>query len=75
MSLGYHTSCGQYKGMATFFLLLTRVKIGNRLRMVLKVKNVRLGVFPGDGCHHPNSLECLSGRDAVAIMGGGGVLL
>ena len=27
----------------------------NRLRMVSKVRNVRLGVFSGGGCHHPNS--------------------
>ena len=32
----------------------------NRLRMVSKVRNVRLGVFSGGGCHHPNidQLKC-----------------
>ena len=54
----YHTSTGQYIGVATFFFFFlgTRVKIGqkNRLRMVSKVRNVRLGVFSGGGCHHSN---------------------
>ena len=27
----------------------------NRLRMVSKVRNVRLGVFSGGGCHHPKA--------------------
>ena len=25
--------------------------------MVSKVRNVRLGVFSGGGCHHPNKIE------------------
>ena len=25
--------------------------------MVSKVRNVRLGVFSGGGCHHPNNLN------------------
>ena len=29
----------------------------NRLRMVSKVRNVRLGVFSGGGCHHPNNVN------------------
>ena len=28
----------------------------NRLRMISKVRNVRLGVFSGGGCHDPNIL-------------------
>ena len=49
----YHTSTGQYIGVATFFFFfLNWTK--NRLRMVSKVRNVRLGVFSGGGCHHPN---------------------
>ena len=54
----YHTSTGQYIGVATFFFLnLGYNWTKNRLRMVSKVRNVRLGVFSGGGCHHPNHLR------------------
>ena len=33
-----------------------KVVTKNRLRMVSKVRNVRLGVFSGGGCHHPKSI-------------------
>ena len=72
----YHTSTGQYIGVATFFFFfflfffflfwnpgLNWTK--NRLRMVSKVRNVRLGVFSGGGCHHPNSRHlCLRGSNS-----------
>jgi len=35
--------------------------------MVSKVRNVRLGVFSGGGCHHPNTIPG-SGRNAEVKM-------
>ena len=55
----YHTSIGQYKGWQLFFFSFffeSGLKLDeNRLRMVSKVRNVRLGSFLGGGCHHPNN--------------------
>ena len=42
-----------YRG-GIFFLEPELKWAKNRLRMVFKVRNVRLGVFSGGGCHHPN---------------------
>ena len=32
--------------------------------MVSKVRNVRLGVFSGGGCHHPNNIFTLQTEDS-----------
>ena len=44
----YHTSTGQYIGVATFFFLESGLKLAkNRLKMVSKVINFWLCVFSG----------------------------
>ena len=50
-----HLNWSIYRGGKLFFFLNPGLNwTKNRLRMVSKVRNVRLGVFSGGGCHHPN---------------------
>ena len=53
---GSYTSTGQYIGVATFFFLFfgPGLKLDEKSIEISKVRNVRLGVFSGGGCHHPN---------------------
>ena len=53
------------RGGNFFFFFLNWTKI--RLRMILKVRNVRLGVFSGGGCHHPYSIEMRSSKNDIHV--------
>ena len=48
-----HFNWSIYRGGNFFFFNPGQNWTKNRLRMVSKVRNVRLGVFSGGGCHHP----------------------
>ena len=62
-------------GVATFFFFFFFLFFNpgenwtkNRLRMVSKVRNVRLGVFSGGGCHHPNSLCKNCSKSDITVL-------